>query len=111
MPRSLAAPPKPGNTYCWASRALCAAIGASLLLAACSQSRPRPSTEVEARQPSIPPHAAAREVDVDQADCEAKIAEVLKVPAVPGAPAFEQRRLQILTQAKAEPVLLIDTPQ
>jgi hypothetical protein len=111
MPRSLAALPKPRNPNGWASRALYAAIGASLLLAACSQSRPRPSTEVEAMQPSIPLPAAAREVDVDQAECEAKIAEVLKVPAVPGAPAFERQRLQILTKAKAEPLLLIDTPQ
>ena len=36
---------------------------------------------------------------------------MLAEPAVPGAPEFDRHRLEILTQAKAEPLLLVDTPR
>ncbi len=43
--------------------------------------------------------------------CEATLHEVMQEPALPGAPEFEKRRLDILTRAKALPLLLVDTPQ
>lgn len=43
--------------------------------------------------------------------CEEQIAGVLAKPGLPGAVGFDARRLEILTRAKAEPVLLTETPQ
>ncbi len=63
-----------------------------------------------------PPLAAPRVVQNDQDEkqrlaCEARMREVLSQPAVPGAAAFNERRLAILTKAKAEPLWLTQTPQ
>ena len=43
--------------------------------------------------------------------CEELLASTLEQPAAPGAPGFEQRRLDFITQVKAEPVILTDTPK
>lgn len=91
-------------------RAALGALATALSLAACTQSRPHPSTEVETVPTTVKPTPAA-EADSALRECQAKIDAVLKEPKVPGAPEFEKNRLQILTRAKAEPVLLIDAPQ
>lgn len=82
------------------------------LLPGCSKAKPKPDLDVEVFKPRLltaPP--AARVDDTERAVCEQKIRAVLEEPEVPGAPGFAARRLMILTEAKAEPVLLIDTPR
>lgn len=53
----------------------------------------------------------ATEAELETQRCQAAIERVSKQSPVPGAPGFDQRRLQLLTRAKAEPVVMIDTPQ
>ncbi len=55
--------------------------------------------------PAVIPAEATRRA------CERKLRAVLAEPELPGAAAFEERRFEILTAAKAEPVLLTRVPQ
>lgn len=43
--------------------------------------------------------------------CEARIMSVLERPTLPGAPALESRRLEVLTESKAEPLWFVATPE
>lgn len=51
------------------------------------------------------------EEEVARRACEERLRTTLAKPSVPGAPEFDERRLEILTKAKAEPVLLTETPE
>jgi hypothetical protein len=82
------------------------------LLTSCAQSKPRPTIEVESIRPSVltvPPEPAQSQEE--RARCERRIREVMTEAPVPGAPEFAERRLEILSRAKAEPLLLVGTPQ
>lgn len=93
-------------------RHLAAAGAAALFALGCAQSKPSPAIEVEAIRPRVLTVAPEpRESQEERARCERRIREVLTEPAVPGAPGFDARRLEILTRAKAEPLLLVDTPE
>jgi hypothetical protein len=82
------------------------------LVTGCAQSKPLPTIEVEAIHPKLVTVAPEpRESQQERARCEQRIREVLAEPEVPGAPKFDAHRLQILSRAKAEPLLLVDTPQ
>jgi hypothetical protein len=87
---------------------------------ACTRERPEPprSTGVAeanppAQSPATPPAAPLQDpaLEKKRAACAAKIRETESKPGLPGAPGFEARRLEILMKAKAEPVLLVDTPE
>ena len=55
---------------------------------------------------------AEKEAEVDaSARCLAERQRLLGQPGLPGAPGFEAARTQILGHAKAEPVLLVQTPK
>lgn len=88
------------------------ALAGLLGFSSCAESKPRPTIEVEAIRPQLltvplePPESKE-----ERAQCERRIREVMAEPAVPGAPEFAARRLEILTRAKAEPLLLVGTPQ
>lgn len=43
--------------------------------------------------------------------CEARIVSVIEQPLLPGAPVLESRRLEILTESKAEPLWFVATPE
>lgn len=47
----------------------------------------------------------------ERRSCEARLAQAMNEPELPGAPKFESQRLEILTKAKALPMLLVDTPR
>jgi hypothetical protein len=49
-------------------------------------------------------------LSVPSVTCEAKVAALLKQPGLPGAPALEAQRLQVLTDSKAEPVWFAVAP-
>ncbi len=68
----------------------------------------------EMAPPYSPPALAPvepSEHEVQRRQCEATLRETLAMPAVPGAPDYAKRRLEILTRAKAEPAVLTHTPQ
>lgn len=86
---------------------------AVVLLAQCRQDSPVLEPEFELGREYVPasPLAEQSEDVLRARACEAKLREVLAQPAAPGAPRFDSQRLQILAQAKAEPVILVDEPQ
>lgn len=47
----------------------------------------------------------------ERRECEARLREILQTSGLPGAVGFDERRLEILTRAKAEPVVLTETPR
>lgn len=51
------------------------------------------------------------EDELERRACEARLRTVLAEPELPGAIRFDARRLEILTKAKAEPVLLTHAPE
>ncbi len=59
---------------------------------------PRPEPEVDVRAEAY--QKAKSEID-----------RVLALPPLPGAPAFEQKRAQLVARAKSEPIVFIRTPQ
>ena len=94
------------------------ALALSLLTSACDES------SLEQGSPLLANAAAAARADAaaavqqepDAAElarraCEEKRDAVLSKPALPGAPGFERRRVEILARVKTEPVLFVDTPQ
>jgi hypothetical protein len=51
------------------------------------------------------------EAESERRGCEAQLRQVLAEPALPGAPGFDAVRAELLGRAKAEPVLLVKTPE
>lgn len=73
-------------------------------------------TAPERVPPESPTPGLSREAPPDPGErerrlCERRLAEVMAEPGLPGARRFEEHRLEILTQAKASPMLLVDTPE
>jgi hypothetical protein len=68
-----------------------------------ASSSPTPIVTGSAGPPEAPATSPA-------ADCHARIAAVLAGPALPGAPAFEARRVAILGRARGEPVVFVRAP-
>jgi hypothetical protein len=49
--------------------------------------------------------------EVSRRSCEMRMREVLAEPRVPGVPAIEEHRAELLARAKAEPVLFVSRPE
>jgi hypothetical protein len=92
-------------------------IGAVLLsavLGGCGRKPVRQrAAEVAASAASVPAVAVAPtpQRESELADCARAIDDALKVPPVPGAPALEAAREEILMRAKARPVLFLRAPK
>lgn len=82
-------------------------------LAQCESARtflPQPEIAAEFR-PIISPLTEATQLELDNRACQARVQSVLNMDEVPGAGQFDARRLEILTRAKSEPVLLTRAPE
>jgi hypothetical protein len=55
--------------------------------------------------------SAELETDTQLEQCQQAIDATLAEPGLPGAPDFDKRRLELFTRAKAEPVVMTETPQ
>lgn len=53
---------------------------------------------------------AAEEIDPERAACRARIASISILPELPGAPAFDARRVEILGRARGEPMVFVREP-
>jgi hypothetical protein len=74
---------------------------------------PQPSPTLKTlRRSWAEPRVAENQTETDaDARCLLERQRLLEEPGLPGAPAFEAARTQILGHAKAEPVLLVQTPK
>jgi hypothetical protein len=90
---------------------------AGLVLLGVTQCRPNVGTSTEEVQPTVgarlnqPRTHTPNGAELERQQCEERLSDVLAAPAMPGATLFEANRLEILTQAKALPMLLVDTPE
>lgn len=61
--------------------------------------------------PELSTGAPVSEAEAERRRCQALLAETTAEPQLPGAPAFEQRRAEILARAKAEPAFFVRAPE
>lgn len=66
--------------------------------------------EVEAERP-LPEELRLSALAKDADACRVRIGDAMTMPALPGAPILEERRMRLLARAKAEPVLFLDVPK
>jgi len=80
-----------------------------LVLLACDRgTSPAPAL---AQTVEPPPAASPAPPEDPEADaCRRRVAEVLAMPAAPGAPAFDAARIEILGRARGEPLVLVREP-
>ena len=95
----------PAKARAWLFAALvalggCAAPGAGPLDLA-----PAPSAVASAAAA-----AGTVEIDPERAACRARIASISSLPELPGAPAFDARRVEILGRARGEPMVFVREP-
>ena len=88
-----------------------AALSALFLLPSCGTSAADPSGDAGAPSASAAGALSAAPSGVPAGACGERIARVLREPALPGAPAFEQNRIELLGRPRGTPLFWKRAPQ